>query len=219
MPANPFRLLQPDGPPPITSQQLLQYLETHVINLDTLLKDLKCTTDDVAYVLQHHDTADMLRLKVQLVSVQIRLLAAQYAPHAVAQLIHLSNTSEKPEVARRAATTLLHIAGIPTNTAPQPADPVTQLPPKPPFELTTELEEQQDAMCRDLNVVLELRRLHRVDFTSIPNAEYPRFATYIEEFLKSFPPKPKSPPLPSSNTSSQSPPAAPIPFGPVKLET
>ena len=40
-------------------------------------------------------------------------------PHAIATLVKLTD-AEKPEVARRSATTLLNMAGIPTDTKSQP---------------------------------------------------------------------------------------------------
>jgi hypothetical protein len=103
----------------IQPQQLLNHLETSLAHFDSLLKELKCTPEDLHQTIHDPRTNELLKLKTQLATLQLKLIATRYIPHAFQRLIHLMNTSEKPEVARRAANTVLNIAGIATNTKPE----------------------------------------------------------------------------------------------------
>jgi hypothetical protein len=114
----------------IQPQNLLKHLESSLANFDKLLKELNCSPEDLHQTLNDPQTNELLKLKTHLATLQLKLLAIRYIPLAFERLVHLMNTSEKPEVARRAATTVLNIAGIATNTkAEQPTPPTPQAEP------------------------------------------------------------------------------------------
>jgi hypothetical protein len=83
----------------IQPQNLLKHLESSLANFDNLLKELNCTPEDLHQTLNDPQTNELLKLKTQLATLQLKLLAIRYIPHAFERLIHLMNTSEKPEVA------------------------------------------------------------------------------------------------------------------------
>ena len=114
-----LKLTEPSDDLKIPPEQLFQKLLHSAGHLDTLLKDLNCSPEDLAETLTDPRTINLLRFKAQLATVQVKLLAIHYMPHAIATLVKLTD-AEKPEVARRSATTLLNMAGIPTDTKSQP---------------------------------------------------------------------------------------------------
>src|SRR5688572_17691685 len=83
--------------------------------------------EDLHQTLSDPQTNELLKLKTHLATLQLTLFAIRYIPHTYNILIHLKTTTENPEVARRAANTVLNIAGIATQTAPEkPTAPTPQ---------------------------------------------------------------------------------------------
>ena len=106
-------------------EDLFHRLERHAGCFDDLVNQLNCSLENLEETLTAPETANLLKLKTQAACLQVQLLAIRAAPHCVARLVALTSETEKPEVARRSAATILHIA---------PASPPTP-PPNPPPHL------------------------------------------------------------------------------------
>ena len=90
-----LKLTDPADDLKILPEQLFQKLLHATANLDTLVKDLNCTVDDLVETLTDTRTSELLRIKAQLASMQVKLLAIHYMPHAMARLVKLTE-AEKP---------------------------------------------------------------------------------------------------------------------------
>jgi hypothetical protein len=149
-------------------------------HFDSLLKELKCTPEDLHQTIHDPQTNELLKLKTQLATLQLKLIATRYIPHAFQRLIHLMNTSEKPEVARRAATTVLNIAGIATNTKPeQPTAPT------PHAEHEKSNEDQPPATPEEQELVstlafLEQLKQEGLDLHNLPKEKLPDLAAFLK---------------------------------------
>ncbi len=115
----PLKLTEPSDDLKIPPEQLFHKLLHSAGHLDNLLNELHCSPDDLAETLTDPRTINLLRLKAQLATMQVKLLAIHYMPHAMAQTIKLTE-AEKPEVARRCCNTIINMAGVPTETKSQP---------------------------------------------------------------------------------------------------
>ncbi|MCL2639935.1 MAG: hypothetical protein FWD53_03730 [Phycisphaerales bacterium] len=128
-------------------EDLFQKLESSAANFDEIVRDLNCSLDQLKETLHADETRELLHLKTQLAALRAQLIATRYVPLAVAKLAALMSDAEKPEVKRRAATGILHIAGIPTTTnnnnpiTPPIAPPP---PPPPPPKLTEDIPPEED---------------------------------------------------------------------------
>jgi hypothetical protein len=174
-----LRLTDTDEDLLIPPDSLLKHLETSLATFDTLLTQLNCTPDDLHQTLADPQTNELLKLKTQLAALQLKLLAIRYIPHAFQKLIHLMNTSEKPEVARRAATTVLNIAGIATHTTPEAPTPPT---PKPPQQDTTfELQEPTPETSELLASLAFLEQLKRkgLNLEDLSQEKLPALITFL----------------------------------------
>jgi hypothetical protein len=114
-----LKITEPAEDLKIPPELLFEKLLHATANLDTLVKDLGCTVEDIVETLTDTRTSELLRIKAQLASMQVKLLAIRYMPHATARLVQLTE-AEKPEVARRACNTVINMAGVPTETKSQP---------------------------------------------------------------------------------------------------
>ena len=61
-------------------QNLLKHLESSLANFDTLLKELKCSPEDIHQTLNDPQTHELLKLKTQLATLQLKLLAIPTSP-------------------------------------------------------------------------------------------------------------------------------------------
>jgi hypothetical protein len=93
------------------------------------------------------------------------------------------NTSEKPEVARRAATTVLNIAGIATDTKPE--KPTTPTP-----QSETENDKSNDqleptpedqTLIASLSFLLQLKD-RGLDLQNLPQEKLPDLITFLTNF-------------------------------------
>jgi hypothetical protein len=183
----------------ISPEVFLQKLTTCSANLDTLLKDLHCTPEEIAETLLDPKTINTVRLKAHLATLQIKLLAIQYLPHAFAKLFQLSQESEKPEVARRASTTIINLAGIPTDTKAQP--PTLTLDKQEELEEsqhTPEEEEEIEPMepehsKRLMRLVCLAQNLEEqnLDLNALHHADFPALVQTLHDFLATHPYTPK----------------------------
>ena len=158
---------------------LLKHLESSLANFENLLKELNCNPEDLHQTLHDPQTEELLKLKLHVATMQLKLIAVNYIPHALLKLVHLMNTSEKPEVARRAATTVLNIAGIATNTKPEIPTPPTpqaqkekdtkQIPPPTP---------EDEELFEDLALMMRLKH-HGFDLHDLPKEKIPEFMEYL----------------------------------------
>jgi hypothetical protein len=163
----------------IQPQNLLHHLESSVAHFDSLLKELNCTPNDLHQTLNDPQTNELLKLKTQLATLQLKLIATRYIPHAFHKLIDLMNTSEKPEVARRAATTVLNIAGIATNTTPE-----KPTAPTPHAEQDKSQDNQSPATPEEVELVntlafLEQLKHEGLNLHNLPKEKLPELITFL----------------------------------------
>jgi hypothetical protein len=168
----------------IQPQQLLNHLENSLAHFDSLLKELNCSREDLHQTIHDPRTNELLKLKTQLATLQLKILALRYIPHAFNRLIELMKTSEKPEVARRAANTVLNIAGIATNTK-------AETPPAPPPHAEQEKsnEEQPPATPEEQELVSTLAFLEQLkheglDLHNLPKEKLPDLITFLNTTLR-----------------------------------
>ena len=122
LPSSPCHPVTPSpcpSPPTPSVDTLLKLLAEGHIDIDDLCAQLACTPESLEAALDSKPCADRLRLKTKLAQTAMKLQVIKLVPKSVARLDALSD-SDKPEVARRAATTLLNLNGIPT-LSPKPA--------------------------------------------------------------------------------------------------
>ena len=112
------------------ANQLLSQLCKSFPNLDQLVQELQTTESQLQQLSQTAEVSTSLQTTLRLAAIRFQLLTAQLADAALTTLSRLLN-SDKPEVARRAANTLLTLAGLlPTKspggaTPPKPWDKTT----------------------------------------------------------------------------------------------
>ena len=177
--------------------------------LEKLALELDCSPDDIAAALEISDIHQNLALRTQLAFLQVKFLALQYLPHAMAKTVTLMNEAEKPEVARRSASCLMQIVGLPTRTSPQPAFAT----PAPAQNASEEDAPDSDAdgFLAAAAFVKGVQR-HGVDLTSLPSELHLEFIDYVRDFMHNHnipyswgygappnndPSPPPSPPTPS----------------------
>ena len=131
-------------------EDLFQKLESSAANFDEIVRELNCSLDQLKETLHADETRELLHLKTQLAALRAQLIATRYVPLAVAKLAALMSDSEKPEVKRRAATGILHIAGIPTTTNNNNPTPTPIAPPPPPPKLAETPPEEDTPELRSL---------------------------------------------------------------------
>jgi hypothetical protein len=161
----------------IQPQNLLKHLESSLANFDNLLKELNCTPEDLHQTLNDPQTNELLKLKTQLATLQLKLLAIRYIPHAFERLIHLMNTSEKPEVARRAATTVLNIAGIATKTKAEDPTPPTPKPQQDQPEAEQPTKEDYE-LLESYAFIAQLKQ-RGLDLKTLPQEKLDDLITYL----------------------------------------
>ena len=167
-------------------EDLCESLERSFHTLDALVAELHCSLDDLEETLEAPETSALLKNKTRLACLQVQLIALRAAPHCAARLVALTNETEKPEVARRATTTLLHIAGIATYTkAQEPAPPPVHQPtpdrtPEEPHEMTDEDLE----LIESTIFVRELRKTCNIDLTKIDTSNPDPVIAALRPFLK-----------------------------------
>ena len=107
-------------------------------NLDTLVKDLNCTIEDLVETLTDTRTSELLRIKAQLASMQVKLLAIHYMPHAMATLVKLTWKPKNPKS---------HVAAPPIPSSTWPASP-PETKSQPP---TLTLDKQEEVADENLD--------------------------------------------------------------------
>ena len=143
--------------PLIHPEKLLAHLSKSFCNFETLLKDLNCKPDDLRQTLDDPQTSELLKLKTQLAAMQLKLMAIQYVPHAFAKQVELMHTSERPEVARRCSNTVMHIAGISTETKRAEPQPLPQPGPVTESQLPILSESQRDRVMATLEAGMSMK--------------------------------------------------------------
>ena len=206
-----LKLTEPSEDLKILPEQLFQKLLHATANLDTLVKDLDCTVEDLVETLTDTRTSELLRIKAQLASMQVKLLAIHYMPHAMARLVQLTE-AEKPEVARRAANTVINMAGIPTETKSQPPTLTLDKQEEVHDENLDPREKQQNQMnveegwrmIRFVNFGQSMQQAG-VDLDALKRLSTSKLVQVLKELLTAegipFDPKP---PSPSANNSQRS---------------
>ena len=98
------------------------------------------------------------------------------------------NKSEKPEVARRSATTILHIGGIQTTTTRAQPEPPPK-PPEPPQEEVPQLNGTETTEL--LEVVAQVLTFKRngIDLSTVPDSKVPELFETLKAFVIPQPPE------------------------------
>ena len=104
------------------ANQLLSQLCQSFPNLDQLVQELQTSQSQLQQLSQTAEVSISLQTTLQLATIRFQFLAAQLADAALTTLSRLLN-SDKPEVARRAANTLLTLAGLLPTKSPGAATP------------------------------------------------------------------------------------------------
>jgi hypothetical protein len=179
----PLRLTDEDASPlKVSPETLLSHLLSSIGNLKSILQDLNCSPQDLQKTLSDPQTTDLLKLKAHLATLQLKLLAIDYLPHAFAKLVSLMQHSDKPEVARRAATTVLNIGGIQTHTTPNSPEP-PPAPPEPAKEQVPELNGTETAeLLEAVAQVLTFKR-KGIDLSTIPDSRVPELFQTLLAFV------------------------------------
>jgi hypothetical protein len=178
----PLRLAEEESPLKVPPETLLKHLSASIGTLNTILQDLNCSPQDLLKTLTDPATTDLIKLKAHLAALQLKLLAIEYLPAAFAKLIDLMQHSDKPEVARRATTTLLNLGGIQTHTAPSQPEP----PPKPPEPTPQELPELNGTETAELlEAVAQVLTFKRkgIDLSTIPDHRVPELFNILRGFV------------------------------------
>jgi hypothetical protein len=184
----PLKLTTPEEPLKVSPEDLFHRLSRSALNLDALLQEFRCTHQDLQATLNDPKTAEFLALKTQLAALQLKLLAIEYLPHAFAKLVTLMNTSDKPEVCRRASSTIMNLAGIATKTAPAKPEPPPVTPPPgenaaQPLPEVPELEGTATAeLLEAISHVLAFNR-EGINLSTIPLDQFDALKAAIRPFL------------------------------------
>ena len=109
---------------PLTPELLVERLMIDRCDLEALVRDCHMDPEELRQLFYTKATQDHLQFRIDLHIAEARLMAAEMLLDCMDVLERLTK-SDKPEVARRAATTLLNIAGVQTN----PAKPIKVAPP------------------------------------------------------------------------------------------
>ena len=115
------------------ANQLLSQLGQSFPNLDQLVQDLQTTESQLQQLSQTTEVSTSLQTTIRLATIRFQLSTAKLAAAALTTLARLLD-SDKHEVARRAANTLLTLAGqLPGKSrGGRPLNPGTKPPTKPP---------------------------------------------------------------------------------------
>lgn len=178
----PLRITEEQAPLKVSPESLLQHLSASIGNLKTILEDLHCSPEDLLKTLTDPKTTELIKLKAHVAALQVKLLAMDYAPHAFAKLIDLMHHSDKPEVARRAAKTVLSLGGIQTTTTPQKPEP-PPAPPEPTKEQVPELNGTETTEL--LEVVAQVLTFKRqgIDLSTVPDDRVPELLKTLLTFV------------------------------------
>jgi len=113
-------------PQQLNAQSLAELLSKAHLTFEPISREV------LSKVLSSPELEQELEQRTLLALFNIRFLALAHLPQAFETLIKLLN-SEKPEVARRSATTVLELSGLSAKTQPQPSvQPDTHKKPLPP---------------------------------------------------------------------------------------
>ena len=186
MPPIPLHLTDADPPLAISAADFLARLQSRFSSLESLCEEFHCTPEDVASTLEDSSTLRLLQIKTKLALMQAQATAIQYMPQAMAQLKTLAETSEKPEVARRATTTLINIAGLPTTTEKRPAPPPPPDPKAGPYimPVPSKTDEEYNQRLGYVGRMTMLQRGHGMDINLIPWNVHDLFIQTMEDFFK-----------------------------------
>jgi hypothetical protein len=178
----PTTLHLTENPAAISPEALLAILESGFSDMKALCEQLHCAPDDLAQALDDPDIDRLLHTKARLAMLQVKLAAINYLPHSVQRLQHIAETSDKPEVSRRATTTLINMAGIPT-TAQHP--PKSEIPPRPapPRNSAASAKEWEENSI--FAKALTLKVIYGLNLNKIPDDLYPAFTQSLQSFFLS----------------------------------
>lgn len=186
MTAPKLRLTEADPDLRVSPETLLKHLRDATIDLEELVKKLNCSPDDLRETLDDSRTANLIKLKTQLAAVQVKIIALEYVPAATVRLAELIHESQKPEVARRASTTIAQLAGISTKTKAADPEPIPQAQPEDPADepLT---DERHTLLSGFLGTALALER-HGYNIGTVPQDQCQSLA-HIFKLLDQADPK------------------------------
>ena len=112
-PFSPFAVSPKAPTPDPLLQPLLKLLAAGVSSLDELCAQLATSPEHLQTLMDSPDLARHMQLQLQLAHTALKLKVIALIPKAL-ETLQANLDSAKPEVARRSANTLLHLAGVPT---------------------------------------------------------------------------------------------------------
>jgi len=170
----------PQKPEPPTAEIILDFLRTSQMTPRQLAEHFQCSLRDIEAALDNPDFLLAHKLQQKLALLQSRLTAAEAVGHAVAKTVNIMSFAERPEVARRAASSLLQMAGLPTRTAPQDAPAPIPEPPPPPVT-PVDMADAMDSLAAQAYLV-RLKRVDGLDLEKIPAKLENEFSDLIRAF-------------------------------------